>query len=234
MNKEEVILITGTRKGIGRDLASHYASQGFSVIGCSRGESDLVMENYDHHCLDITDEKSAKSLFSSIRKTYGRLDVLINNAGANYSLSPVALVSYTAAENTMKVNFLGTFLFSREATKLMMKNSFGRIINFGSMAVRHEEKGEAVYTASKAAILSFSRILAKEVYKKGITCNVVSPAAIKTDLLENIDPEALASVLERNAIPKLGSSNEVISTIDWLIGPAGEKITGQNIYLGGA
>lgn len=233
MNKATVILITGTRKGIGRELAAYYAGAGYTVIGCSRGESDLNMENYSHYMLDITDEKTVKSMFSEIRKKHGRLDVLINNAAVNQTLSPATLVSFAAAEATMKTNFLGSFLMAREAIKVMMKHSFGRVINLGSMAVKHEEKGEAIYTASKAAVIAFTKVLAKEVYEYGITCNVVSPSAIQTDLLENIDKTALQNVLKRNAIQELGTTDELIHTLNWLINKDSNKITGQNIYLGG-
>jgi 3-oxoacyl-[acyl-carrier protein] reductase len=122
---------------------------------------------------------------------------------------------------------------SREAIKLMMKNSFGRIVNMGSMAVKYEEKGEAIYTASKAALLAMTKIMAKEVFQYGITCNAVSPSAIKTDLLHNIDPDALKVVLKRNAIPEMGTTKELVDTIKWLISPQSDKITAQNIYLGG-
>jgi 3-oxoacyl-[acyl-carrier protein] reductase len=135
--------------------------------------------------------------------------------------------------NTININFIGTFLLSREAAKVMMKNNFGRIINLGSMAIRHEEKGEAIYTASKAAVVSFTKILAKEIYQQGITCNVVSPSAIDTDLLQGIGSAALEKVLQRNAIPEIGTVKELISTLDWLIDPVNNKITGQHIYLGG-
>lgn len=233
MDQSTVILITGTRKGIGRDLAKYYAESSYTVIGCSRGESSLDLAHYSHYMMDITDEKAVKTLFSDIRRIHGRLDVLINNAGVNHALSPAVLVPFHAAESTMKINFLGSFLMAREAIKIMMKHSFGRIINFGSMAIKHEEKGEAIYTASKAAVISLTKILAKEVYQYGITCNVVSPAAIKTDLLDNINSEALNNVLKRNAIPELGTTDELIHILNWLIDLQSGKITGQNIYLGG-
>jgi 3-oxoacyl-[acyl-carrier protein] reductase len=233
MEPKTVMLITGTRKGIGNELAVYYAGSGHTVIGCSRGESSIAMENYFHYSLDITDEKAVKSMFSDIRKKYGRLDVLINNAGVNHTLSPAILVSLTAAESTMRTNFLGSFLMAREAIKIMMKHSFGRVINFGSMAVKHEEKGEAIYTASKAAVIALTKVLAKEVYEYGITCNIISPSAIQTDLLEHIDKEALQNVLKRNAIPELGTTAELIHTLNWLIDKDSHKITGQNIYLGG-
>ena len=234
MINKPVMLITGTRKGIGKYLAEYYSKKLYQVIGCSRGLIDYKLDNYQHFCLDVSEESSVKKMFTEIRKKYGRLDVLINNAGVNYALSPVLLVPYESALKTVEVNLLGTFLLSREAAKIMKKKSFGRIVNLGSMAVKHEVKGEAIYTASKAAIVSLSRVIAKEINSFGITCNVVSPAAIDTDFIKNINKNALNEVLSRNAIPNVGSLKEVSNTIDWLINTESSAITGQSIYLGGA
>ena len=140
---------------------------------------------------------------------------------------------YEKALKTVEVNLLGTFLMSREIAKLMMKNSYGRIINFSSMAVKHEVEGEAIYIASKAAIISFTRVFAKEVYPFGITCNVISPSAIETDLMNGIEENALKNVLSRNAIKTKGKMEDVSNTVDWLIKPESSAITGQVIYLGG-
>ena len=233
IDSNNIMIITGTRKGIGRDLALYYIENGYKVIGCSRGKSSIIHYNYDHHELDITDETSVKSFFSEIRKKYGKVHVLINNAAVNNALSPITLVSFKSASSTINTNFLGTFIMSREAIKLMINNRFGRIINFGSMAVKHEEKGEAIYTASKAAIISFTKILSKEIYQYGITCNIVSPSALKTDLMQNINSELLNIILKRNAINELASNEEIINVVNWLISLEANKITGQNIYLGG-
>ena len=234
MINKPVMLITGTRKGIGKYLAEYYSKNLYQVIGCSRGLIDYKLDNYQHFCLDISEESSVKKMFTEIRKKYGRLDVLINNAGVNYAHSPLLLVPYESALKTVEVNLLGTFLLSREAAKIMKKKSFGRIVNLGSMAVKHEVKGEAIYTASKAAIVSLTRVMAKEISSYGITCNTVSPAAIDTDFIKKINNNALNEVLSRNAIPNMGSLNEVSNTIDWLINTESSAITGQSIYLGGA
>lgn len=229
-----IILITGDRKGIGRYLSEYYLEKGMTVIGCSRSETDLKHKNYQHFCLDVSDEKAVKKMYSEIRQTYGRLDVLINNAGVNLSLAPILLVPYKSALRTIEINLLGTFLMSREAAKIMMKNSFGRIINFSSMAVKHEVKGEAIYTASKSAIISLTRVMAKEVYGYNITCNIIAPSAIKTDLMDSINEDALRDVLKRNAIQELCKTEDISNAIDWFIKTTSNSITGQIIYLGGA
>ena len=234
MNSGRVIVISGASKGIGKYLVEYYLEKGDVVIGCSRTESDISDEMYEHHCLSVMDESAVISMFGSIRKEHKRVDILINNAGVNLALSPFLLTSFNSAKATIEVNFMGTFIMSREAAKIMMHNSHGRIVNFGSMATRLEEKGETIYTASKAAIVSMTRIMAKELQGHGITCNVVAPSAIKTDLTDSINSKELEKVLQRNAITEYGEMRDVSNMIDWLIAPESSAITGQVIYLGGA
>lgn len=231
--RQKSIFITGTRVGIGKYLVEYYSDKGFNVFGCSRNPINYSIPNYSHYICDVTKEKQVKETLRDIKKYNGNIDILINNAGVNLTLQSTILVSYKNALKTIEINLLGTFLMCREASKIMMKNSFGRIINFSSMAVKHEVEGEAIYTASKAAIVSFSRVFAKEVYPLGITCNVVSPSAIETDLMMGIDENALRNVLSRNVIKTKGIMEDVSNTIDWLIKPESNAITGQIIYLGG-
>jgi 3-oxoacyl-[acyl-carrier protein] reductase len=228
-----LILITGTRKGLGYYLANYYCERGFQVIGCSRQPAEIDYQNYQHFCVDIVDEMQVKKMFSWIRKTFGQLDILINNAAINPLISLSLMTPVEVVLKALNVNFVGTFLTSREAIKLMRKGSFGRIINFGSMAVKHEVEGEAIYTASKAAVSAYSRVLAKEIYSLGITCNVVSPSAIETDLMAAVDNDALKDVLKRNAVKNLGQMEDISNIIDWLIKPESSAITGQVIYQGG-
>ncbi len=234
MTSNRVVVVSGASKGIGKYLVEYYLNKNDFVIGCSRSESEITDKQYEHHCVDISDESSVVSLFNSIRRTHKRVDIVINNAGVNFALSPFLLTSFTAAKATIDINLMGTFLMSREAAKLMMQNSFGRIVNFGSMAVRLEEEGEAIYTASKAAIVSMTRIMAKELQRYGITANIVAPSAIRTDLTDAINQDALKNVLQRNAIKEFGKMSDVSNAIDWLVLPESDAITGQTIYLGGA
>jgi 3-oxoacyl-[acyl-carrier protein] reductase len=226
-------LISGTSRGIGKHLAEHYASKGHRVYGCSRSPIDWQHDRYTHFVLDVSDEDAVKTLLTKIRKDSGRLDVLINNAAINPAIAPAMLTPAVTVMKTLETNFLGTFLLSREAAKIMVQNRFGRIINMSSMAAYHHVAGEAAYTASKAAVTAFSRVFAKEVAGHGITCNILAPAAIPTELSAAVNAKALQQVLSRNAIPEMGDLADVSNAIDWLIRPESHAVTGQVIYLGG-
>jgi 3-oxoacyl-[acyl-carrier protein] reductase len=158
--EKPVALVTGTRKGIGKHLAHYFALRGYAVVGCSRGTPDWSLNGYEHHALDVADEEHVMVLLGQVRRKYGRLDVLINNAGIA-SMNHAMLTPGTTAERIVRTNFLGTFLVCREAAKLMMKQKSGRIVNFSTVAVPMDLEGESIYAASKAAVETFTRIFAR-------------------------------------------------------------------------
>ena len=227
-----MVLITGSRKGIGRALAEHYASNGYHAIGCSRSPFEGELENYRHCCLDVADERAVKALFSEIASLEGRVDVLINNAGVasmNHSLlTPVAVVN-----KIIQTNFTGTFLFCREAARLMQRRRYGRIVNFVTVAVPLKLEGEAVYAASKAAVISLTQVLAREFATFGITVNAIGPTPIKTDLIRAVPAEKLGALIERQAIQRYGEPRDVVNVIDFFVQPESDFVTGQVIFLGG-
>jgi 3-oxoacyl-[acyl-carrier protein] reductase len=232
-SSQDILLITGCTKGIGKYLTEYYLGQGKTVIGCGRSESKISHPRHFFYQADIASESSVIEMFKQIRKKFQYLDIVVNNAGINPKISLSTLLSYKVALDIVNTNVLGTFLVSREASKLMIQHKFGRIINFSSMAVRHEVKGEAIYTASKAAICAMTRVMAKEFYEFGITCNVISPSAIDTDMIKKIDPKELEKVLSLNAIQSVGVLEDVSRAIDFLIDRNNGNFTGQNLYLGG-
>jgi 3-oxoacyl-[acyl-carrier protein] reductase len=231
-NNHQVVLITGTRKGIGRHLVQYYADQGYRVVGCSRGEVDYKLENYRHFCLDVSDEKKVKKMFVEIRKTYNQLDILINNAGIA-SMNHVLLTPLKTVTNIFNTNVVGTFLLCREAAKLMSKKKYGRIVNFSTVATPLKLEGEAVYAASKAAILSLTQILARELADFGITVNSVGPTPVETDLIRSVPKDKIDRLLARQAIPRFGTFKDITNVIDFFIQKNSDFVTGQNIYLGG-
>ena len=232
MAENKVILISGASRGIGRALVEHYAGKKCQLIGCSRSPFEGELPNYRHYRLDVADESAVKDMFAQIRKTEGRLDVLINNAGIasmNHSLlTPMATV-----KKIIETNFIGTFLFCREAARLMQSHRYGRIVNFATVAVPLKLEGEAIYAASKAAVISLTQILAREFAEFGITVNAVGPTPIKTDLIRGVPPEKLEVLISRQAIKRYGEPRDVIQVIDFFINPASDFVTGQVIFLGG-
>lgn len=228
----QVILITGARKGIGRALAEHYLGQGQFVIGCSRKTSDLSHDLYTHYYLDVADENAVRDMFADLATKNGRLDVLINNAGIA-SMNHVLLTSTAKAKEIFETNFIGTFVLCREAARLMKKNHFGRIVNLASVATPLKLEGEAVYAASKAAVISFTQVVAKELASFGITVNAIGPTPIETDLIKSVPKEKLDQLINLQAIKRPGTFSDVTNLIDFLIRPESDFITGQVIYLGG-
>ena len=230
--ERDVVLVTGARKGIGRYLAEHFLRKGAAVEGCSREPSDLVHEHYTHHHADVTNETQVRTMMSAINKRHRRLDIVINNAGIA-SMNHVLLTPLSSAERVMATNFLGTFLVCRESAKLMRRHRRGRIINLGSIATPMRLEGEAVYAASKSAVVTFTQVLAREVAEWGITCNVVGPAPIDTDLIRGVPPEKIQRLIDRLPVRRAGRYEDVAHVVDFFAHAASEYVTGQVIYLGG-
>ncbi len=227
-----ITLITGTRKGIGKFMAEHYVAQGHHVIGCSRGEIDWKLDGYIHYVADVADEKAVQAIFVDLRQTYGRLDHLINNAGMA-SMNHSLLTPVSTVHKLLDTNVVGTFLFCREAAKLMKKNKYGRIVNFTTIAVPLKLAGEAIYVASKAAVLSLTEVLAREFAEFGITVNSVGPVPIETDLIRAVPKEKIDYLLAKQAIHRLGTCEDVANVIDFYLKKESGLVTGQNLFLGG-
>lgn len=226
------LIITGTRKGIGRYLCEYYLEKGYSISGCSREESDLVHPNYTHYCLDVADEKAVQHMVSSVIKQTGRIDGLINNAGIaamNHSfLTPLSVM-----EKIFSTNVFGTFLFCREVGKVMAKSKFGRIINFATVATPIKLEGESAYAASKSAVENLTQIMAKEYAPFGITVNAVAPTPVLTDLIRYVPKDKMDALLNRQAIKRFGEMRDISNVIDFYLEKNSDFITGQVLYLGG-
>ena len=226
------IVITGSRKGLGKVLSEYYLSLGHTVIGCSRQTGSIDHANYHHFELNVSDEKAVIKMVRTIRKTIGSVDVLINNAGIA-AMNHFLTTPLSSAEKVFSTNVIGTFLFSREVAKLMMKQKSGSIVNYSTVAVPLDLEGEAIYAASKAAVESMTRITAKELSHYGIRVNAIGPTPVPTDLIKAVPKHKIEELINSQAIKRLGSSDDVINVIDFFISPKSDFITGQVIYLGG-
>jgi len=227
------VLITGSRKGIGRFLAETFLQRGYVVFGCSRGESDLEHEFYHHYQCDVADETSVIKLIRSVGKSHGGIDALINNAGIA-SMNHILSTPASTAKKLMDTNFIGTVLCCREVAKLMMrKKNNGKMINFSTVASPLNLEGEAIYTSSKAAVQKFSQVAAKEFAPFGITVNCIGPTPIETDLIKAVPKNKIDLLLNSQAIKRLGTKDDVLNVIDFFLSDKSDFITGQTVYLGG-
>jgi 3-oxoacyl-[acyl-carrier protein] reductase len=173
-----------------------------------------------------------KKAFKSIRQDFGRLDVLINNAGIA-SMNHCMLTPLKTFEKIYQTNVKSVFLFSRESAKLMKKNKYGRIVNFTSIAAPLKLAGEAAYASSKAAVINLTQIMANELSEFGITVNAIGPTPVKTDLIKGVPSKKISKLIKMQAIQRFTEYRDITNIIDFFISSDSDFITGQTLFLGG-
>ena len=171
-------------------------------------------------------------MLHSIYRQHGRIDVLINNAGIA-SMNHSLLMPLNTVKKIFSTNVYGTFLFCRETAKLMMKKKYGRIVNFATVATPINLEGESAYAASKAAVESFTRIMAREYAPFNVTVNAVGPTPVATDLIKGVAEDKIQQLLQTQALKRLGSLADIANVVDFFIRRESDFITGQVLYLGG-
>lgn len=238
----KIFVITGTRKGIGKELAEYFLSQGHIVCGCSRGEGSISHTNYRHFELDVSDEEKVVSMIKTIKKEFGGIDVLLNNAGIA-SMNHILLTPYKTMKNIYSTNVFGSFLFLREVGKVMTQQSkklkakqeipHFRIVNFATVATPLRLEGEAIYASSKSAIANLTQVASFELAEFGITVNAIGPTPVPTDLIKNVPKEKMEALLQRQAIKRFGNFQDCLNVIKFFIDEKSDFISGQVIYLGG-
>jgi 3-oxoacyl-[acyl-carrier protein] reductase len=229
----EVMLITGTRKGIGRYLVDYYLAKGYVVAGCSRGPFDgPAPENYHHYIADVADEQAMIAMIRDVHKKLGGISVLVNNAGIA-SMNHLALTPLSTVQRIFSTNVFGTFIAMREVAKVMMAKKYGRIVNFATVATPLNLEGEAAYAASKAAVESFTRVAARELASFNVTVNAVGPTPVLTDLIRTVPKQKMDALIGMQAIKRMGEHRDIANAIDFFISRESDFITGQTLFLGG-
>jgi 3-oxoacyl-[acyl-carrier protein] reductase len=234
MNYEgRVVLITGARRGVGALLADHFLAGGAQVIGLSRHLDDgRDQPGYTALEADVADAASVTAAFEQVRRLFGRVDIVVNNAAvltSQYSM----IMPAAAASSMLDTNVLGTFLVSREAAKLMRKRKWGRIINISSMAASLQPAGDSVYAATKAAVAVLANVMAREFAPLNVTCNTLGITAIETEMLARLPADKIAAIVAGLPLPRLAQADDILNVVDFFAAERSSYVTAQTVHLGG-
>jgi 3-oxoacyl-[acyl-carrier protein] reductase len=227
-----VLVVTGTSKGIGHEVARLFLSEGYRVAGCSRGEATIEHPEYFHSVVDVAEEEAVRRWVRALKNRYGRIDVLLCNAGYAPANLIMTMTSGEVLERLLRTNVAGSFFVCREVSKVMMLQKSGRIITTSSMAVGLHEEGTSAYAASKSATVEMTKVLAKELAPLGITCNVIAPSMMMTEAVEELGQEIINHALSRLTIKRQISVQEIANVIRFFAAPESGCITGQVVHMG--
>jgi 3-oxoacyl-[acyl-carrier protein] reductase len=225
-------LVTGSRRGVGRLIAEHLLQNGARVVGFARGEATFEHPLYSHFQVDIGDPASVQKGFTDLKKNIDAVHIVVNNAAVLTSQYAM-IMPPAAAQAMLNTNLMGPFMVSREASKLMRKIKWGRIINIGSMAASLEPIGDSMYAACKAGLATLNNVMAKELAPLNVTCNTLAVSAIKTDMLAQLPRDKIAQVIAGLPIPRFAEPDDILNVVDFLASERSSYITAQTIYLGG-
>lgn len=242
MLKDKVALVTGASRGIGRAIAITLAGYGAKVIVnyCgSKEKAEQVVEEIKrnggeasvYQC-DIADFEATKTMIADIQKEYGRIDILINNAGITKD-NLVLKMKEEEFDAVISTNLKGTFNCISHTVRGMIKQRSGRIINMSSVVGVIGNGGQLNYCASKAGVIGMTKSLAREIGSRGITVNAVAPGFIETDMTDALDEKMKEQALSQVPLKRMGKVEEIAETVAFLVSDKAAYITGQTIQVDG-
>lgn len=231
------VLITGASRGIGKECARAFAKENYRVfINYNKSEKealDLAEEiNGIAIKCDVSNSKDIKNMFSFIETNYGGIDVLINNAG----ISKIKLLTDTTEEEYNEVfdtNMKSVYLVTKSALPYMINKKMGKIINISSMWGITGASMEVIYSASKAAVIGFTKALSKELGPSNINVNCIAPGVINTDMNKHLDEETLIYLSNETPLMRLGKTEDVAGAALFLASDNSSFITGQVLSVDG-
>ncbi|WP_404996598.1 SDR family NAD(P)-dependent oxidoreductase [Caldifermentibacillus hisashii] len=243
-NRVAIVTGSGSPKGIGREIALTLARQGASVV-----IADINMEGVQETVnvikeqvggnalgvqLDVTSKESVDAMVEDVLKEFGRIDILVNNAGISQKVT-VEDMTLDDMKRIFNVNMFGLFLCSQAVLKVMKEQKYGRIINLSSVSGKRGGGifGGAHYSASKAAVLGFSKNMAREVAEYGITVNSVAPGLINTEIWKSLPKEQSDAIIANIPAGRPGETKEIAATVAFLASKEASYINGEDIDVNG-
>jgi len=238
MLKDKTVVITGSSRGIGKQLALRFAKEGANIVLNARKEiSDEFIKDIESfgvkaHVVigDVQDFEQAKQLIDESKDVFGSIDVLINNAGITKDMLLMRMTE-DMFDDVISVNLKGTYNTIHHVSKIMLKQRSGAIINMSSVIGQIGNIGQANYAASKAGVIGLTKSVAKELASRGITCNAIAPGFIETDMTDQLSDKVKEATLAHIPLNKLGTTDDVADAAIFLASQ--RYITGQVINVDG-
>ena len=233
-----VILITGASRGIGREIAITLSKEGHKIIANYNKSEEQAKElekqntNIEIFKADVSKRNEVQNMVQEIIKKYGKIDVLINNAGITKDML-LARMKEEDFKQVIDVNLVGTFNMTKNVISYMMKARNGKIINISSVVGIAGNAGQTNYSASKAGIIGFTKSLAKEVASRNILVNAVAPGFIETNMTDVLKQEVKDEIAKNIPLKRMGTPQDVANVVKFLASEDSSYITGQVISVDG-
>lgn len=240
--KGKVALVTGAGRGIGKAIALKLAKCGADVVVNYNGSADKAAQVVEEikelgvkaiaYKANIADFEETQTMMKDIVAQFGRIDILINNAGITKD-NLILRMKESEFDDVININLKGTFNCLKHASKIMLKQKYGRIVNISSISGVNGTVGQVNYSASKAGVVGMTKTLAKELGSKGITVNAIAPGFICTEMTEVLKDDYKEKILEGIPVKRLGQTEDIANAVAFLVSDEASYITGQTIMVDG-
>ena len=237
----QIAVVTGAGRGIGRAIALKFANEGADVVVVSRTQENSEKVANEIRALgrkawafavDVADSSAVSAAAEKILAEAGKVDILVNNAGVTRD-GLLMRMSDADWDTVLDTNLKGAFLVTKAFARTFIKQRAGRIINISSIAGTAGNPGQANYSASKAGLIGMTKTLAKELGSRNITVNAIAPGFITTDMTTVLPENVKAGVLEHIALNRFGEPEDIAAAVSYLTGPGGKYVTGQVLTVDG-
>lgn len=231
MAERRIAVVTGGARGIGAAVADRLEQDGLTAVVWDIAAPATAGRRY--LACDVSDEGSVAQALAATENEHGPIAVLVNNAGLTGPSTTVAETPLAQWQKVQAINLTGTFLCSKAVANVMLPRAYGRIVNIASLAGKEGTPTLSAYSAAKAGVIAFTKAHGKELAGTGVLVNAVAPAAIETDLLQQMSPETVATMIHKSPLKRLGTVDELAELVAWLASERCSFSTGAVFDLSG-